>query len=75
MGDTAIARCHRDILELYIHVVLSYIAKSASIFERKLPFTTRTLKELATVYLSRSDFECDNMSLGNMSGCVCATKW
>ena len=49
-----------DVLELHVHVVLSYAASAAA---RTVTFKHLTLYQLSTVDLARCDFKGDDMSL------------
>ena len=70
MCDSSVALRNVDVLELYVHVVLSYFPVSLHL---RLPLLSpsliaicgpeRTFDELSTVCLARVDLHCDLMSL------------
>ena len=70
MCDSSVTLCNVDVLELYVHVVLSYFSVSLHL-HLLLLFPSlialcgieRTFDELSTVCLARVDLHCDLMSL------------
>ena len=64
MRHTTVSSGHSDVLELHVHVVLSYAASAAARF---VAIGHSTFYQLSTVDLSGCDFEGDDMSLHRLA--------